>query len=54
MGKIYTNVGLDPRLHKEVMLLKIKTDAKSAREVIQKAIKILKDYLKEKKKNERT
>jgi hypothetical protein len=50
MGQIYTNVGLDSKLHKEIMLLKIRTDAKSAREVIARAVKILKDYMRENKK----
>ena len=46
MGLIYKSFGIDKKLHEDVMLLKIKTKAKSAREVMQKAIKLLKEHLK--------
>ena len=44
MGKTYINIAVDKALHDEVMLFKIKTNARSCGAVIKKAIKLLKLY----------
>jgi|TARA_R100000750_G_C2307289_1_gene81103 hypothetical protein len=44
MGKTHINIVVDQKLHKELMLFKIKSDAGSLAEVIKKAIKVLKKH----------
>ena len=47
INKNYKSIAIHGRLHEDLMLFKIKSKAKSLEEVIGKALKILKIYLKD-------
>ncbi len=49
MGQTYYTLGVNKKVRDDIMLLKIKTDAKSAAEVIRKAVKLLKEHLRQSK-----
>jgi len=44
MGETYKTINVGKKLHKEYMLFKIKTNAKSIPEVMKKALKLLKKH----------
>jgi len=47
MGQTWYTIGMHKKLRDDIMLLKIKTDARSAEEVIRNAIRLLKKHLRQ-------